>query len=474
VSRVFSINKGRLSCSVMGDPQCSLCLSCGVPFMPDMDELDYYNRQGTLSLLFLNTAYKTNMEIRRMFKTPRFVSTRHEAHVFHTSHVAPALTYMCDRHRDDGNVGPAANPANNTLVNDAPNEPFLYYRAPGSKEDKQAELAIWARPSRRKRINMKPLLRAIQTASAKPTARAIEQNLEQTYTTCDGCNFIMTQLADTRFILGYKTAGRKNTRGRVIEDTPVKQFKANPGGYPLSNAYGHWRVANHPPIVADRPRRNDSDSDDPFVAYYLHQCLPYRSQGRQHDIFHDLAQAMRRPARTLYLEQCWLILEIACLAILLEEGRITEANRKRSHGMHQHLGALDFYVSFFLWRLMEFEYGRQLQGNMDFVQWHQKYYWEALNCKGLFRRNRGADILGRLIYGSTQQSSKDLIEQICKNLLILYNGKLRNLIRLVTGNVNVPAPVKDFFVPVGTLRTLRMKANMVCFIHLCLSHFSVD
>lgn len=92
--------------------------------------------------------------------------------------------------------------------------------------------------------------------------------------------------------------------------------------------------------------------------------------------------------------------------------------------MHQHLGALDLYVSFFLWRLVQFEYGQRVSAVLDFAQWHQKFFWDAIDCKALFKHQGGQDILGRLVYGTTHQPGRALVESICKNLIRLARGTL--------------------------------------------------
>jgi hypothetical protein len=129
--------------------------------------------------------------------------------------------------------------------------------------------------------------------------------------------------------------------------------------------------------------------------------------------------------------------------------------------MHQHLGALDLYVSFFVWRLIQFQYGQRLSAVMDFVQWHQKFYCDALDCKALFRVNQRQDVLARSVYGTTDQSARTLVETICVGLIRLYKWKLNPLVRLVARLDGVPPEVKDYFVPWDTLRALKLRSVQV-------------
>jgi hypothetical protein len=448
----------------MSAHQCGLCLSCGVPFFPDVENVQFFNRQGNLSVVFLNTEYVNNPDIRRLYTTPRFATEIDRAHMFHQSHHAAAIQYMCSRHRDDADVGGALGV--NQVVPDQRNAPLLYYHAPTSQIMRGAEAACWGRPNRRQRLNMRPLLGAVMRA-ADPTngnMRPVAQNLDLMYSTCKGCNSIMTQQANFKYLLGCGVAGRSNPHGGIIENQPITQYSMNQHRQPLENAYGHWtRAANPPPVV--HPDMTASDSVTPHVAYYLHLCLPFKRQGQAHDAFRTniASQQVRRSAKTLYVEQCWLILEIAALATLLEEGHVTRANPMLAHGRHQHYGVLDLYVSFFLWRLIEFEHGGALQNfGLDFVQWHQKYYWEAMNCKHLFRPNQRHGILGQHMYGTTAVSARTLVVQICRQLMRHYNGKLRPLIQFLIRAPNVPPDVEDFFVQPRVLRELRNLSAQAC------------
>ena len=450
----------------MGDSQCGLCLSCGGPFMPEIDDIDFFNRQGNLSLLFLDTEFKNSPDVRRIYEKPKLIGKRHRAHMFHQSHHATAVNYMCNMHEDDGDVGyGVVAPALNARVPDQKNAPLLYFHAPTSKGDKKGRAAFWFSPTQAERLDMRPLLKVILRASVLPGAGGpLEQNLEQTFTTCDKCNYLMTQQADFRFLLGFNAAGVRNTRGKIIQGHPIQQFGMKPTT-PLPDAFGNWRFLAPPANVVDRPHFNDEDSEASHVGYYLHMCLPFKPPAQPHDIFQRRIanDEMRVSARTLYIEQCWIILEIACLALAVEEGRVSTGEGKLSHGMHQHLGALDLYVSFFLWRLIQFEHGNRVSAVLDFVQWHQKFYWDAVDCKGLFAGGLRHDIIGRQVFGSTDQPARRLVETICKGLVFLYKVKLRHLVRLVAGYDVIPPAVKDYFVPLNTVRALKIRSIQVIY-----------
>lgn len=462
--------KTRLSLNCMADVQCGLCLSCGVPFFPDLTEVVSFNRIGVQSLVFLNQDYKDNRDIRALYDTPRFSSRRHTAHMFHQSHHATAIDYMCTRHTGDNDVGNVAVPlAANAVVPNLPNAPFLYFHAPTSQAGRGPEAAVWTRPPRNSRIETTRLLNFLRIAAAEPDAVPVRRDIGYTVYTCEGCNFLMTQLANMRYILGHHAVAHRNTHGPVI--TPNRpgffQIPALSGRHELQNAYGQWRLGPIPAVNVARPARDGTDSDSSHVAYYLHLCLPRMAQAAT-NVFHiliplgapaDLARItrLRTSARCLFLEQCWLLLEIAAMATLVEEGKVTDVNQPLSHGMQQHYGVLDLYVSYFIFRLVQFRYGNLLRATgVDFVQWHQKYYWDMTRCKGLFPHGIQSTVFAQTAYGTTSQPSKALIEQIGRSLVRFTRRNLLMLIRMVIGDhQRVPAPIKNYFVPPAALRIMR-------------------
>lgn len=163
-------------------------------------------------------------------------------------------------------------------------------------------------------------------------------------------------------------------------------------------------------------------------------------------------------ARCAYLELSWLMMEIACLASLLMEGK--SRDKKLSHGLHQHYGVVDLYASYFLWRLLKFEHPKAIQtSGLDFTQWHQKYYCVAIGCRGL-GLNHSGPILGTQAFGATQTSTKLLLEGICANLIDLYTGALQPLVMLVTNTLPSPLTKEQqcavrYFLPLRHMKTLR-------------------
>jgi hypothetical protein len=446
----------------MGDNQCGLCLSCGAPFMPDLSQTEFFNRDANLSILFLNTQFARNPDIMRSFEVPKLCSERQASHMIHRSYHHTALDYMCNRLRGDRDVGNPAAMLARYRIQDTPNNAFLYYHTATGNAGPRA--ACWPRPPQDQRLNMRPLLRAIQRASMQPEALPIPQSLAQTYDMCAGCNALMTQKSHMRFLLGVRGAGLKNQRGRILQQPGViQQFDMTAGrnGQALDRAYGRWRVHQHPhPITS--PNLVKADSDAPAIAYYLHLCLPFRDAVGA-DGFRGIRANMRDTARAHYLQQCWLILEIACLATLLEENTVTKPHSRKSHGMHQHLGALDVYVSYFFWRMIQFRYAVIVnRRGMSFIEWHQKFYCDARNCRyDLLSEHDRRTTTGQLVYAQTDVPARTLVQTIGRRLVNYYRNDLTMLFRHIIGDQYVSRHVKDYFVPVAALRALRDRSIQV-------------
>ncbi len=449
----------------MSDQQCGLCLSCGAPFLPEIDQVDFFNREANLSVLFLNTQFKQNPDIQRMYDVPKLCSERQASHMFHRAYHQTALEYMCNRHRHDSDVGMNVGLVPNMVIANQANAPFLYYYTATGNKGPQA--AVWNRPAANRRIDMSPLYNFMINVAG--IAHLTPPQLDVMYDMCAGCNALMTQKSHMRFLLGCRNAGRKNTRGRIIPRDSFFQYNMESRRHSLDDAYGHWLVQNGAPRRA--PRLLKTDSEAPAIAYYLHMCIPF--QVGANSAFWVFGAAHER-ARSVYLELCWVVLEIACLAILLEEGTVTKPRgSKKSHGQHQHLGVMDVYVSFFLWRLMQFYLGARAQTReVDFVQFHQKYFADACNCPGLLSDADRRVTTGRLLFNTSNQDGKALVEQICLNLIDLFENDLEPLIMHCAGRVrNVPRSVQEFFLPVDVVRVLRIKSTQVTASYASVSRF---
>jgi len=442
----------------MGDRQCGLCLSCSTPFLNAADDVEVFNRDANLSMLYLNSEFKKNPDILRTYDFAKFCSERQSGHMIHKSFHHTALDYMTNRHTRDSHVGvpyvlgavapPPLIPR--TRIQDAVNVPILYYHTATGNAGAMA--ATWQRPSRVDRIVHEAIFDILDELCYNDLANHISQDLKQRFDVCFGCNMLMTQKSHMRFLLGVRGAGAKNGRGAVLPRGKITQYQVKTGRNTLDSGYGHWTISADPPIVS--PTNAKTDSDAPCIAYYLHMCLPYDDDPNR-DPFEDFHVRHKADARALYLQLSWIVLEIACLATLLQEGTVTKANSKRSHGMHQHRGVLDLYVSYFLWRLIQFEHGPALLlNNIDFYRWHQIYFSDSRNCPGFLSYADRQVVTGRLMFGATDVDSKVLLLDISTRLVGYYRSHFSRLALFLTSPAAVPAFLSDYFPPPASARIL--------------------
>lgn len=448
----------------MTQAQCGLCLSCGAPFLPSSKEVSFYNRKGNLSVLYLNAEFENDPELRRLFDKPKFSEPRDMAHIFHVSHHSTAIDYMCNHHT--GDESPTMPAAGHALPRR--NGPLPYFISPTSNVGPHC--AVWARPPEDERLDFSTMLDHIVDSAShvsrhnRDTRRPL--SIDMTYPMCKGCNAIMTSTANMRYIVGFCATARSNQNGCIIpnDTTPISAAVASKGGgRELKFAYGNWTCPN-PAVVSLHPAYDATDAVAPHVAYFLHTCLPFVSDAHPDPFDNAAMPGSVRTARTLYIELSWLILEIACIATLIEFGHRYDGGG-RSHGMQQHWGALDIYVSFFLWRLFEFDHKEAvLRTGLDFQQWHQKYFWDVIHCTALFPAPLPNATVGVTVYNSTDINSRDLLELICERLMDIYLVKLPPLFNFLRG-FNPAPPLTDeqlfvnkYFLPLRAMVQLRNTA----------------
>ena len=433
--------------------QCGLCLSCGAPFEPKAGEVSFYNRRGNLSILYLNEEYKHNRVIQNDFELPKFCSPKQESHIIHKSHHGAAVRYMSKFH--EGDTSPSFNFAGDSgrLDDGVKNGPMPYYSSETGKVG--PNVAIWTKPGRDLRINLN-LLVGFTKDHLDKQPRNVPQNLDLTFAICQACNSLMTGLSYARFLIGFARVADKNANPTIIPagKMPVIARVADDHNTALERAMGHWTYALASPEVR-LPKRDAADPIAPFVAYYLHTCMPYARDSRDYLLNEDAA-------RCFYVEMSWILLEIAAIGCLIDQGK-QKHNEKLSHGLQQHYGVLDLYVSYFLWRMIRYEFA--LHCNLSFVQWHQKYFWDAIHVPSM--HVRGIQTIGLGVIGDTRVGTAELVRNICGNLCDLYETTFHSLIEFAVHNPIRRSDgdakfVEQYFISPGSLQALGRRWLKVC------------
>jgi len=419
----------------MGDQQCGLCLSCGVPMMPKPESLDTYTiDRGFLSLLHLNNEFRIAASMAK-FEKPGFTSIVNKAHVFHQAQHKEAVLYMIHKHRGDRDVAEVAPRAR-------AQRSFTFYLNSTSKTNKQPQIAWWPRPDRDERIKLRKLraftTRTVDQATDKDRFGEFLEvdSLEEMYKTCRDCNSAMTQQARFSALLQDVDEG-----GLITDMGNLTVVKAKTR---VGDEREDWRRDGDAVV---------QDAMAPRVAYYLHMCMPYTDNPGQH-WFMRVAGAGRRTRRAMrgfYVQQSWLILQISCLCGARQRSEVHGA-AKLSNGYKAYLGSLDFYISYFCWRCFLFEHGESLHRSLDFVQWHQKYMWHARGCQGLTLPRK--QTIGEAVTPGPNRNAQSLVESVQRRLMRLYRRRLRPLTDFLRGAGGVPSSITHYFLPPAKLPSL--------------------
>lgn len=453
----------------MGENQCGLCLSCAAPFAFHSQDVSFYDRPGNLSILYLNEKCRHNPVLMERFIDPKLVDVNEKSHVFHESHHGAAIHYMTHHHMGDGAPSLGLVGVGRTKL-PTPNGPMPFFT--GARASTGPSVAVWTRPDEAQRVDLAPLLSfLVDNRALRP--RVMRQNLDLTFQICKGCNSLMTNLAMVGFLVGLGVNARKNAQSPLIHvgDTPIKVRTADAKNViDLKKAFGVWTYASTSP-GEPLPDLTKEDPVAPSVGYYLHCCLPFMAAGAASPFAPGGSPELIQAVRLQYVELSWVLLMITCTLTLIEQGK--PYDDKPTGGMQQHYGVLDVYVSYFIWRLMKYEFGASNARSPDFVQWHQKYFWDAMRMP-VFDGRRSQAGLGVEMLPTSQVAAQELFGLVCTALMELYEVKLRPLVRFVSRQVfGVPmTPDEDFtsnyFVPPGALRALIRMRNAV---RLCLYSF---
>jgi len=323
---------------------------------------------------------------------------------------------MCHHHVGDVDLSqPPDRPGTIPVMNG----PIPFFKTPSTNQGPQ--LAWWDAPDAADRLDMRDLFEHLLFVANSYADRNVnfDEDFETTYVTCSDCNALMTQQGYMNYLIGLTNSARFNQYGGIIHGNPIHVVNADTNNHrPLNDAYGNWKKARVP-HPSDHPTYNALDSLTPHVAYYLHLCLPPIAMGGA-DPWNIPGSGTS--ARTLYIQLCWVVLEITCLCSLLENGK-QSGNRRLSHGFKCHLGAIEFYLSYFFWRLFQYEFMQVIPRlRLNFIQWHQKYFWDIINCKGIFPTNR--ILLAEMICPNVNIPSQRLVENACYNMMQLYHNEI--------------------------------------------------
>ena len=412
--------------------QCSLCLSCGAPFIPAGEDMVEYDRLGNISVFYFQKLVKTNDLLQRTVEHPSFCSKPNASHILHESHHLHAVEYVIEKQ---------------VRAQERADDLFPFMRTPKGRNP-VAMLAAWREVPPRRALNFQPLSDLINSLVADGRQETDYRNV---ISCCHDCNMTMTM----KFWFKYHLCGGSEVNPScLIPDGRIRVWRARLNGRANSlETSRHWTRGNFEgryPLPRYNERR---DVLTAMLGYYIRGlCMPHRTP----DLFG------KNDHLALYLHMCWVVLEVTCLLCEYWRGSRDSENfarrtKKRSQCCKTPLGAAELYFSYFCWRIGGFQY-RNLRA-LDFKTWHQVYMWYASGSEALFPRPEGATgsrlIADRIAPDDMNAGSRQLVQMIARNMTSVLDNHVMRLARHVSG-AGVSRELNHYFIPRRFLQELRM------------------
>lgn len=324
----------------MATQQAGLCLSCGAPFCPKPTDEINYDSLGNMSLAYINRQVRINKDAMTKIEHPAFYGVQESSHIIHKSHHRGAVKIMANE-RADTDI------TDNQI--DQKNGLFPFILAPESKKNSRPMVAEWNVPDSENRINLTSLS-TLCAEIEKGSKDGDDMNKDYTLMAgcCKSCNSTMTMEYWFRYHLYADEEGEERNRHRIIQDSPITLYNVKiDGGIKNIEKYDKWRKKERVGDFPDHDTPRNKEYMAPAVAYYLHLCLPFED----HHLLHDDEKERNK---SLYVELCWVVLEIACLMCEYWRGSGDKENKqgsskKRNQSHKSPLGAIELYFGYFCW-----------------------------------------------------------------------------------------------------------------------------
>lgn len=426
----------------MNPQQYGLCLCCGAPFAPLVDDIIQFDKLGSISLLYFERDVRESELIQQRMNRgtiPHFCNRKQAAHMLHVSHHQQAVKFLITHHK-----------INNDPI--TPQEKFPFFQAPSTA--RRPFLATWGPRPNQDRVNMSPLWQLLTTFDPPPNQPTLPLSLEYNLTvdTCQDCNMVMTMQFWYRYHL--YTSTRLNPH-RIISNSPITVYTANIHGHNNLDNANHWTVLRIIGINRTFPEPVYSKTHDyasAYIAYFLHLCLPANlpvlpaPPGIPHD--NEIAK------RGMFTRLCWIIMQITCLVCEYKRG--AQDKGKFNVTSKSILGAIELYISQFAWFVSCYK-DPALQG-LTFIRWHQYYFCDLASW--VFTET-GFLLADKVIPTNFTDTSKNLVQHVCHHTTKLYNRYFNMLSNIICrrNTQTIPGYVKEHFLSTNEMRRLETICN---------------
>jgi hypothetical protein len=293
-----------------------------------------------MSLAYIHRQVRINKDAMTKIEHPAFYGVQEASHIIHKTHHRGAVKIIALYRDDEDLTNPDADSADGMF-------PFIV--TPESKNNKRPVLAEWSRPSIDERLKFTKLVELC--TEIQSTGRDVDMTNDYTLMIgcCKSCNSTMTMEFWFRYHLFADeedpNAGNPN---RIIRGSPIYLRNVRiTGGIQNLDDYNKWTANSDIGNFPSNDTPGNKNYMAPAVAYYLHMCLPY-------DRGHALHTEGKALNKVLYVEMCWVVLEITCLMCEYWRGSGDKENKqgsskKRNQSHKSPLGAIELYFGYFCW-----------------------------------------------------------------------------------------------------------------------------
>ena len=333
------IKHAKKKCESMSGQQAGLCLACGAPFCPKPTDEINAEGLGNMSLAYIQRQVRISKDAMTKIEHPSFYSVQEGAHIIHETHHKIAVLIMA-RERDDVNL-------TNTDVVDRDGA-FPFMLTPGSKRSTPLT-ARWGKPGGDVRIKLTRLLEMCTEIDIKEEWNDMTRDYSILVGCCKSCNSTMTMEYWFRYHLYADKEGNESNPERVLPDEPITIYQIEQTRNKRLDQFREW-TSDDSNEWGTFPNHNTPQNKSmmaPAVAYYLHLCLPFEDD-------HEIHSEEKMQNKTLYVEMCWVVLEITCLMCEYWRGSGDKENKhgsskKRNQSHKSQLGAIELYFGYFCW-----------------------------------------------------------------------------------------------------------------------------
>jgi len=410
--------------------QYGLCLCCGTPFKPTIEDMIDHDFEFSTSILQIAKLVRNNNEISQKMNPGRelyFLQDKQAAHMIHKTHHMRALNFVQDL-------------ASNRWPNSRQTIKFPFFQTPTSRRSKPF-IAEWTPLTESQVIplqNMVDFMKSLPIADSDPAAFDMQNNLQ--VDTCRACNTCMTMEFWYRYLL-YTSINTNNTR--IIQASPIRIFESADNNIDFIN----WRKKpNQQPQIYPKPKYSrDNDYFGAYIAYYLHMCYPFRATTTS-----NASSLQKKLAKKVCLKLAWITLEVACLVC---EFKFGASNSGKYNQLTKCLrGAIELYTSYFAWTLACYEY-TTIQNLLTFAQWHQYYATDMTNCSS-FKHSGIKIISDQVIPNNNIVFSRILITQINERLIECYSNHYRKILLFLQNANNLSPLDSHYFIPLAEIQII--------------------